>query len=143
MEKKMPKGVILFSILFLVIAIYNFVFPLYKTQWVVYPKMFVAFIFPSLMLLISIGLFIMSKWGRILTILFALYKILEWIWNIGVIFWNTGCWYYWLHTGKVKEIPPGTIQQYLSSAVIGVLVIVSWLIPVYYLTRPKVKEMFR
>ena len=143
MEKKRSKGIILFSILFLVSAIFNFIAPPQNTHWVVYPKMFTAVIFPSLMLLISIGLFILSKWGRILAILFALSKVLEWLWNIGVILWNTGCWYYWLCTNKVEEIPPNTLQHYISSAVMGLIVIILWLIPVYYLTRPKVREQFK
>ena len=134
MEKKRSKGVILFSILFLVSAVYNFILPLYKTQWVVYPKMFTTLIFPSLMLLISVGLFIVSKWGRVLAILFSLSKTIEHVWNIGVFI-------YWLMSGKV-QVPSQTFDYYLPRVIAGIAIIILWLVPVYYLTRSKVKEQF-
>ena len=134
MEKKRSTGVILFATLFLIGAASNIIFPLYKTHWIVYPKMFVVLIFPSVMLLISIGLFMLKRWGRVLAILFSLSKIVEHMWNIGVFI-------YWLISGKV-QMPSQTFDYYLPRVIAGVAVIILWLIPIYFLTRPNVREQF-
>jgi hypothetical protein len=135
MEKKRPTGVTIFSVIFFAIAVSNIIFPLLKTHWVVYPKIFVTFIFPSLMLLISVGLFMLKKWGRILAILFPFSKIAEQIWNISVF-----C--YWIISGKL-QIPSTGFDYYLPRIIMGFVAIIILLIPIYYLTRPKVKEQFK
>jgi len=128
MEKKRPRGVVIFAILFMLVplnVVIEFIgeVPFYGFRELV-PTYFGPFISSVFFIVLSIGIFKLKEWARAICVWGSILFFI-WGWTCFLVGWN-----------PLGVMGLGELVYIIYPTIVGIPTL-------FYFTRPKVKEQFK